>query len=63
MGLWGFHMAYYGGLQGILSGLTQSTDHPSASRFGLRSRGWPRNLALDHLLSCLGGVQSGGPAW
>ena len=29
MGLMGLLMAYYGGLQGILSGLAKSTDHPS----------------------------------
>ena len=29
MGLMGLLMAYYGGLQDILSGLTKSTDHPS----------------------------------
>ena len=34
MGLMGLLMAYYGGLQGILSGLTKSTDHPSSNVFG-----------------------------
>ena len=29
MGLIGLVMAFYGGLQGILTGLTKSTDHPS----------------------------------
>ena len=29
MGLMGLIRAYYGGLQGILSGLAKSTDHPS----------------------------------
>ena len=29
MGLIGLIMASYGGLQGILAGLTESTDHPS----------------------------------
>ena len=29
MGLIGLTMAYYGGLWGILSGLTKATDHPS----------------------------------
>ena len=29
MGLMGLLMAYYRGLQGIRSGLTKSTDHPS----------------------------------
>ena len=28
MGLMGLLMAYHGGLCGILSGLTESTDHP-----------------------------------
>ena len=32
MGLVGLLMAYYGGLWGILSGLTKSTDHPSRRR-------------------------------
>ena len=27
----GHIMAYYGGLKGILSGLTKSADHPSSS--------------------------------
>ena len=31
MGLIGLIMASYGGLYGILSGLTKSTDHPSTS--------------------------------
>ena len=30
MGLLGLLMAYYGGLWGILSGLTKSTDHASS---------------------------------
>ena len=30
MGLFGLARAYYRGLLGILSGLTKSTDHPSA---------------------------------
>ena len=30
MGLLGLLMSYYGGLEGILSGLAKSTDHPSA---------------------------------
>ena len=29
-------MAYYGGLEGILAGLTKSTDHPS------RGSKWPK---------------------
>ena len=29
MGLMGLLMAYHGGLSGILSGITKSTDHPS----------------------------------
>ena len=32
MGLIGPSRAYYGGLLGILSGLTKSTDHPSRGR-------------------------------
>ena len=35
MGLIGLIRAYYGGLLGILSGLTKSTDHPSG---GLKPR-------------------------
>ena len=31
MGLMGLLMACYGGLKGILTGLTKSTDHPSRS--------------------------------
>ena len=31
MGLLGLLMVYYGGLWGILSGLTKSTDHPSTT--------------------------------
>ena len=34
MGLIGLIRAYYGGLLGILSGLTKSTDHPSRAPFG-----------------------------
>ena len=34
MGLIGLLMACYGGLYGILSGLTKSTDHPSSSLLG-----------------------------
>ena len=33
MGLMGLLVAYYGGLLGILSGLTKSTDHPSIGTF------------------------------
>ena len=35
MGLMGLIRAYNGGLQGILSGLTKSTDHPSDRLWGL----------------------------
>ena len=35
MGLIGHIRAYYGGLLGILSRLTKSTDHPSRAYYGL----------------------------
>ena len=38
MGLVGLLMAYYGGLWGILSGLTKSTDHPSRDPSLIRGR-------------------------
>ena len=52
MGLMGLIMACYGGLWGILSGLTKSTDHPSRGSFlscfeaGLEFIGSHTNLEL-----------------
>ena len=43
MGLMGLIRAYYGGLQGILSGLTKSTDHPSREHVVLGPSG---NVAI-----------------
>ena len=34
MDLMGLLMAYYGGLKGMLSGLSKSTDHPSTAMQG-----------------------------
>ena len=47
MGLIGLVMASYGGLEGILTGLTKSTDHPSTQRLGpFRALAWNQNSLL-----------------
>ena len=46
MGLMGLLMAYYGGLEGILSGLAKSTDHPSIWSRSARGH-YPRPDAAD----------------
>ena len=52
MGLIGLLMASYGGLEGILSGLTKSTDHPSRAltmRAYLEATGAYRGPTIDIL--------------
>ena len=50
MGLKEFIMACYGGLWGILTGITKSTEHPSIHRKTCRT---PRNHGnIIHMMSC-----------
>ena len=50
MGLMGLLMAYYEGLQGILSGLTNSTDHPSRLKDLVHGPHFVTHLVLKFLV-------------
>ena len=46
-------MAHYGGLKGILSGLTKSADHPSTLRLFLKASGMPgTSLSTPPVSAC-----------